>query len=1464
MLDKIIHYSIHNKLVVGILTAALVAWGIYSMSQLPIDAVPDITNNQVQVITTSPSLSAQEVERLVTFPVENSMATIPRTIEIRSISRFGLSVVTIVFKDDVDIYWARQQVSERLSKAMEQIPSAAGKPELAPVTTGLGEIYQYVLHTKPGYEKKYPAMELRSIQDWIVRRQLLGTEGVADVSSFGGFLKQYEISIDGFKLKSFNVSIDDIFKSLEENNQNTGGAYIDKKPNAYFIRSEGLIENLDDIGRIQVKETANGLPVLIRDLASVRFGSAVRYGAMTRNDEGEVVGGLVLMLKGANSSKVIGNVKERIEQIRKSLPEGVLIEPFLDRTKLVNNAIHTVYKNLIEGALIVIFVLVLLLGNLRAGLVVASVIPLAMLFAVSLMNLFGVSGNLMSLGAIDFGLIVDGTVIIVEATLHQIVAKKYTHRLSQAEMDSEVYESAVKIRNSAAFGELIILIVYLPILALVGIEGKMFRPMAQTVSFAILGAFILSLTYVPMISSLLLSKKNDPKPNSSDRIITGFHRLYLPALAFALKRKVLVVSMACVFFISGIFLFLNMGGEFIPQLDEGDFAVELRVLQGSSLSETVDAVQKVAGLIKRHYPDEVIDVVGKIGSSEIPTDPMPLEAADVMIILKDRHEWKKAASREELAGKMQALLTESVPGVTFGFQQPIQMRFNELISGVKQDVAIRIFGEDLDVLVAQAQKIGKVVRSVKGAEDLYIEEVDGLPQIVVRFDRDKLARFGISIVRANRSLNTAFAGSSAGLVYEGERRFDLVVRLNEASRGTIEDVRKLFITNTHGDQVPLDQIATVEMKRGASQIQREDAKRRITVAFNVRGRDVESIMKELAVKIDHQIKLPTGYFITYGGQFQNLQEASNRLLVAVPVAVFLIFILLYFTFRSLRQSLLILVAIPLSAIGGVVALWLRDMPFSISAGIGFIALFGVAVLNGIVLIGEFNLLRKEGMKDLQEIVFKGTETRLRPVLMTALVASLGFLPMALSSSAGAEVQKPLATVVIGGLVSATLLTLLVLPILFIMVENWFANRKRVHLPVIFILIGFVSLWPATSARAQTSIERRISLSEALREANERNFEIKSGDYKIAYQKAMQGTAFDSPKTDVTWMGGQYNSRRFDHNISISQVFSHPKVIAKKRELLTEQVSGTQVKLNMIRNQINREVKQIYYSLVVTIQREHLLEQERSWTDRFLRAAELRYKSGETSALEVSTAQAEQGEVQLRIIQNIAKKKNLISQLQTLINSPQPVVPADDSLPRRNLSTIVIDSTLLSSNPYFRYLRQQVLIDQKEIAVAKTGSLPGFSAGYFNQSLIGEQSVNGTEVFYGAGKRFQGFQFGIMIPIFKGAINARIQASEMNLNMALNNLSLAQSVFNSELRQAFQTYGHAGEGLRLYQQKSLGLADVLRGNATRSYDAGEIGYLELVRALNRSSAIRLTYLDLLESYNQSVTEIEFLLNHPLDF
>ena len=1043
MLNKIIGFSIRNKIIIGLFTLALILVGAYETTKLPIDAVPDITNNQVQVITIAPSLGATDIERLITFPIEQATANIAGITEIRSFSRFGLSLVTIVFNDATDVYWARQQVSEKLQYAQSQIPTGLGKPELGPISTGLGEIYQYVVKPKPGYKHLYNETDLRTIQDWIVRRQLLGVKGVAEVSSFGGKLKQYTIAVNANRLNAYNITINDVFTALETNNQNTGGAYIEKGPTVLYIRSEGLIGSIEDIKDVAIKNTASGTPLYIRDVADVKTGYATRYGAMTYNDEGEVAGAVVMMLKGANSSEVIKNVKERVEQIQNLLPDGIIIEPFLDRTKMVNNAIKTVETNLLEGALIVVFVLVLFLGNMRAGMLVASVIPLSLLFAIIMMNAFGVSGNLMSLGALDFGLIVDGAVIIVEAVMHRLShTKHYTHmqKLSQNQMDEEVKISAGKMMNSAVFGQIIILIVYLPILTLEGIEGKMFKPMAQTVVFALIGAFILSITYIPMMSAVLLNKRISKKQNFSDRVMITLERIYQKLLFHTLRFSKLVIAFTLILFSISLFILSRMGGEFIPSLEEGDFAVDTRVLTGSNLNTTINYTQKAARILKDRFP-EVEKVVTKIGSGEVPTDPMPMEASDMMVILKDKKHWTSARTFNELAEKMGSAL-EDVPGITASFQYPVQMRFNELMTGARQDVVCKIFGENLDSLAFHANELAKIATSVEGTQDLYLENITGLPQIIIEYNRNLIAQYGMSVFDINRVVNTAFAGQSSGLIYEDEKRFDIVVRLAADEKKNLEDVQHLLIPTPTGLQIPLYKLASVSIKDGPNQIQREDAKRRIVVGFNVRGRDVESVVKELQVKVTNRLRLPPGYYVAYGGSFQNLNEAKARLMIAVPVSLLLIFILLYFAFHSVKHALLIYTAIPLSAIGGIFLLAARNMPFSVSAGVGFIALFGIAVLNGIVLIAEFNRLRREGLKDLKRIVLMGTKIRLRPVLMTALVASLGFLPMAISTGAGAEVQRPLATVVIGGLMIATILTLGVLPVLYVMFERGFQMKHK--------------------------------------------------------------------------------------------------------------------------------------------------------------------------------------------------------------------------------------------------------------------------------------------------------------------------------------------------------------------------------------------------------------------------------------
>ena len=1057
MFQKLITYSIRHKLVIGVLSIALAIWGVWSLVHLPFDSTPDITDNQVQVITQAPSLGAQEVEQYVTTPVEMALANIPRIQERRSISRSGLSVITLVFDDAADIYWARSQVSQVVEQLEKELPKNT-ETEMGPIATGLGEIYHYTIRAKEGYEHKYSLTQLRTMQDWIVRKQLSGTPGVAEVSGWGGYVKQYEVAINTDQLNASGVSVSEVFEALQRNNANTGGSYIEQNSNQYYIRGIGVVKNLEDVANITVK-TVDGIPVKVGDVAKVQLGHATRFGAVTRNGEGEVVAGIAIMLKGENFQEVIKNVKERISQIQKSLPEGVVIEPFIDRTNLVDRVEGTIARNLIEGGLIVIFVLIIFLGNWRAGLVVASVIPLSMLFAFGMMKTFGIDGNLMSLGAIDFGMIVDSAVIIVEAVVTHINTGHFSQpevraaylaqsqnggaatpfALTQKQMDEEVHFSASRIRQSAAFGEIIIMIVYIPLMTLVGIEGKMFRPMALTVFFAILGAFILSLTYVPMASSLMLSRKVHTRKTFSDRVIEKLQAWYRPVLDWVLARNKDVITGAVALFCVSIVGFKYLGGEFIPSLEEGDFAVEMSMSQGTSLSQMVESCTKAEKLLKKEYP-EIKQVVSRIGSAEIPTDPMPVERADIMIALKPKAEWTSAKTTPELMEKMEETLS-AIPGLEAEISQPIQMRNNELLTGIKQDVAIKIFGDDLDVLTQQAGKVKKMIEDVPGVSGIFVEEVAGLPQIQVKYNHEKMAAYGVSVDDISEILETTFAGAVAGSLYEGDKKFDIVLRMDPSQRN-VESLEQLSIPLKDGTDIPLSQVADIDYSPAPAQVSHEDGARRIYVGFNVKGRDVQSTVEDIQEILDEKLKLPDGYYYNYGGEFENLQSATNRLMVVIPIALVIILLLLYATVKNVRESLFVFSAIPLAAIGGVWALWLRGMPFSISAGVGFIALFGVAVLNGIVLIGQMNQMQREektadklsasiGVTELiHHRIIESCMVRLRPVLMTALVASMGFLPMALSQGDGAEVQRPLATVVIGGLITSTLLTLLVLPAIY--------------------------------------------------------------------------------------------------------------------------------------------------------------------------------------------------------------------------------------------------------------------------------------------------------------------------------------------------------------------------------------------------------------------------------------------------
>ncbi|MCL2727885.1 MAG: CusA/CzcA family heavy metal efflux RND transporter, partial [Bacteroidales bacterium] len=1009
MFNAIIRFSVSQRLFIGLMTSMLLAGGIYAMLTLPVDAVPDITNNQVQIVTVSPTLAPQEVERLITFPIEIAMSNIMNVEEIRSVSRFGLSLVTVVFKERVPILHARQLINEQIQTVAGEIPPELGAPEMMPITTGLGEIYQYYLDVAPGYEDQYDAMELRTIQDWIVKRQLSGIPGIVEINSFGGYLKQYEVAVDPDALYSLNITIGEVFEALSENNQNTGGSYIEKGRHAYYIRSEGMIHELSDIEQIVVVNRG-GIPIHVNDVGTVRFGAPKRFGAMTIDGKGECVGGIAMMLKGANANAVTKELEKRVEHVQKILPDGVSIVPYLNRSELVSRNISTVIRNLVEGAIIVFLVLIIFLGNFRAGLIVASVIPLAMLFAFIMMRIFGVTANLMSLGAIDFGIVVDGSIVIVEGILAHLYSRKfYGKNLTKEQLNDEVVNGAGSVVRSATFAVLIILIVFFPILTLTGIEGKYFTPMAKTLVFCILGALILSLTYVPMMASVLLKRHISNKRTLADHFFDRFNRLYRRVLNLCLRWAWSTVLVAFFALSGSIVLFTKLGAEFIPTLDEGDFAMQMTLPTGSSLSSSIETATRAEKILLGRFP-EIKHVVAKIGTAEVPTDPMAVEDADVMIVMKPFAEWTSAKSRAQIVELMKNALENEIENVEFIFSQPIQLRFNELMTGAKADIAIKLFGEDMDELYARAVEAATYIEQVPGASDVIVERAVGLPQLVVTYDRSKIARYGISITDLNTVIRSAYAGEKAGTVFENERRFDLVVRLDQGKVPEL-NIDRLFVRTHEGIQIPVDEVASVSLVSGPLQINRDATKRRIVIGVNVRDADIQQVVGAIRTLLDKNIRLQPGYYFEYGGQFENLQNAINTLLVVVPVALFLILLLLFIAFRSITYTLVVFTTVPLSLIGGILALWIRSMPFSISAGVGFIALFGVAVLNGILMINHFIELSKRNKYRMttNRIISLGAPHLLRPVFLTGLVASLGFVPMAIATTAGAEVQRPLAT-----------------------------------------------------------------------------------------------------------------------------------------------------------------------------------------------------------------------------------------------------------------------------------------------------------------------------------------------------------------------------------------------------------------------------------------------------------------------
>ncbi len=1440
MLFKILSFSIKNKGIIAMFTIVLAVWGTYALTRLPVDALPDITNNQVQIITKSPTLAAQEVEQFITYPVERSLANVPGLIEIRSISRFGLSVITVVFEESVNIYFARQLIAERLKAAQEQIPAEMGVPEMGPVTTGLGEIYQYTIHPRKGSEKKYNAMDLRTMQDWIVARQLYGLQGVAEVTGFGGETRQYEVAIDPARLHAMHVSIADIYNALEKNNENTGGAYIDHKPNAWYIRGVGIMSNKTDIENTLVKRQSNGIPLFVKDVATVQYGAPPRYGAMTYNGEKEVVGGIVLMLKGANSSEVVSRVKERIAQIQQSLPEDVIIEPFLDRTHLIDRAIHTVEKNLAEGALIVIFVLVVFLGNLRAGLIVASAIPLALLFALGMMHVFGVSANLMSLGAIDFGIIVDGAVIVVEAVMHHLALSATGRKLTQKEMDEEVYTSAAAIRKSAAFGEIIILIVYIPILTLSGIEGRMFRPMAQTVGFAILGALLLSLTYIPMMAAWFLPKQLKHGSTWSDRAMTALLKIYTPLLQKAIKARKVVALAAAALLAVAIFLFTKLGGEFIPQLQEGDYAIEFALPQNASLTQTIETVLQAENIVKR-FP-EVKTVVGKTGSADAATDPMPPQMTDLIVILKDKEEWRKGKDFFGLANE----ITDSlgvIPGIIAEPSQPIQMRFNELMTGIRQDVAIKVFGENLDTLSALAGRIATAIKGVPGIRRPQKERVSGLPQITIRYDRARLANYGINITDANKIVQTAFAGYVAGSIYENERRFDIAVRLDSAHRSSITDVRNLFVATADGSQIPLEQVAEITFESGPAQISREDGRRRTVVSFNVDGRDVESVVQDAQQVLAQQVRLPAGYYLTWGGAFENLKQASQRLMIAVPVALLLIFTLLYFTFHSTRQAALIFTSIPMAAIGGVMALMLRDMPFSISAGIGFIALFGVAVLNGIVLIGTFNQLEASGMSNITERVIEGTRMRLRPVLMTATVAALGFLPMALSHSAGAEVQRPLATVVIGGLVSATALTLFVLPLLYLIFTPTKTKQTK---NVVAGLLLLICVLPA-SAQQKHNETLRIRPEAAVDSGLKNNLQLQSSAIAVQRYGALTGAAATLPRTG--FFAENEDARPSDLpgilKIGISQSVEWPGVYSARRNVARQHAATAEWSLHLREAAIRKAILTTYYELWYQQSRERLWQQLDSFYTESARVANHRVRTGESAGLDSISATARSMETrqQLAVIKNDIEMAQ--AALRTLMNTSVTAMAIDAPLGKVTVPAIM---ELSATHPSLMQQQQTINAAGADVQLTRRSMMPELSGRFFSQRL------------YGLPDPYSGFSVSVGIPLLSlSGMRHKVTAARLEQSYQETVYEQELQQMQTQLMQTRLALEKSRNMLRYYEQTGLIQANAITDAATKSYLGGVISFAEMSQYLNQAMDIRKNHLEALHQYNEQAIQLNYLIN-----
>lgn len=1440
MFKKIVHFSVQKKLFVALTTLFLLIGGIYSMLTLPIDAVPDITNNQVQIVTVSPTLAPQEVEQLITFPIEVAMSNIMNVEEIRSVSRFGLSLVTVVFKEDVPTLDARQLINEQIQAVSSDIPTELGTPELMPITTGLGEIYQYVLKVAPGYEKKYDAMELRTIQDWIVKRQLSGIPGIVEINSFGGYLKQYEVAIDPDALYSLNITIGDVFEALNRNNQNTGGSYIEKVNKAYYIRSEGMITDLHDIEKIVVTNRG-GIPVHVSDIATVRFGAPKRFGAMTKDGEGECVGGIAMMLKGANANIVTKELEKRVAKVQKMLPEGVSVEPYLNRAELVNRNISTVVRNLIEGALIVFVVLIIFLGNVRAGLIVASVIPLAMLFGFILMRVFGVSANLMSLGAIDFGIVVDGSIVILEGILAHIYGKRLAgKKLSQEEMDHEVEMGAGKVVRSATFAVLIILIVFFPILTLSGIEGKYFTPMAKTLVFCIIGALLLSLTYVPMMASLFLKREVVLKSTFADRFFEKLNRIYRKVLDYCLLHAWKTVGISFAMLLASLFLFGRLGAEFIPTLDEGDFAMQMTLPAGSSLSKSIDVSLRAEKILKEKFP-EIKHVVAKIGTAEVPTDPMAVEDADVMIVMRPFDEWTSAGSRAEMVEKMKEALAP-ITDAEFNFSQPIQLRFNELMTGAKADIAIKLYGEDMEELYAKAKEAARYIEQVPGASDVLVEQAMGLPQLVVNYDRNKIARYGINIEELNTIIRTAYAGEAAGVVFENERRFDLVLRLDNDK---VKDLNldRLFVRTSENIQLSVSEVASISLVNGPLQINRDATKRRIVIGVNVRNADIQQVVSKIQSVLDTHIKLKPGYYFEYGGQFENLQNAIRTLLIVIPVALMLILLLLFFAFRSIIYSLVVFSTIPLSLIGGIVALWLRGLPFSISAGVGFIALFGVAVLNGILMINHFNDLRKKQNYTMctSRIIALGCPHLLRPVFLTGLVASLGFVPMAIAQSAGAEVQRPLATVVIGGLIVSTLLTLIIIPVFYKLVNKLLHGWKRVRCikSNAKVILWMLLMLPALNTYADEPV-RTVSLDEAISLAFQHHPRLKVATASVDRNKAARGEVWDGGSTSFSYSWGQLNGNYCkDNELAIEQSLGSLLTPFYRNALVRTQVTKSGLYRDMVKKEITAEVKRAwaYYQYAYHIC--ELYKEQKALAEQLNRTGELRYQQGDINLLERNTIKTMAADLHTRQMKAEEELKLASKRFIWACYAGEAIVPEDTTL---NVFVVERQLSVVPSSVHLNYFANQVKEKKDMWHIEQSKFFPEFSIGYVRQKISPMCGLDSWMV-------------GVSFPILFFPQHSRSKQAKLDWKIAEWEAEQNRTELNNKVEELQSLVLQNKKTLDYFTLAALKEAHALGQSALAQFRESEIDIVSFVQTLETARDIRQRYIEAVYAYNISALELE---------